>query len=693
MKLRNIKICNFRSFGKEISINIENLTSLVGSNSSGKTSFLYALLRMFGDTTQDREIKKEDFHIPLDKNPALINENKFYIETIFEFDEIEKDEEVAKYVVPSFFESFTLDSKTGIPYIRIRLDATWRKSNQPEGIIEQEIYFIVSDKINFEVKDKRRISKENLSRIKVIYVPAVRNPLIQLKNVAGSILWRLLNGLNIDHAFRAVINNELDKVNDKIGEHKGISTIKSFVESEWKQYHKDFRYSNIDFKYNTTDIDEILKKIEPQFNPTETGLSYSVDEIGDGLRSLFYLSLVGTLLRAEQQTIEEIASEPDKKKDDRIFNIDPPCITIVAVEEPENHISPHLLGRVINNLREISNNINSQVILSSHSPSIIKRISATEIRHFRIAKSKGETVVKELLLPSKDEDAYKYVKEAVEAYPEIYFSSLVILGEGDSEEVVLPKIFEAEDIEINKYEIAIVPLGGRHVNHFWKLLHQLQIPYITLLDLDLEREGGGWGRIKYVLEQLLINGKKREDILRLENGHVLNDGELKKMHLWSDRHKDEKEDYEIMQTWIDGLEEENVFFSQPLDLDFMMLEAFQKIYIDMLGDNEGPEIKINDSNKKVQTLCVKEMSSSAYKDKLKEAIHATLKNESKEGKYYSLRQKRAMIWYKYFFLYRGKPVMHRMALSKMTKEIFIKNIPETFIKLTDAVKKELGLEE
>ena len=41
------------------------------------------------------------------------------------------------------------------------------------------------------------------------------------------------------------------------------------------------------------------------------------------------------------------------------------------------------------------------------------------------------------------------------------------------------------------------PISGRHVNHFWRLLNDLEIPFITLLDLDRERDGGGWGRIKY----------------------------------------------------------------------------------------------------------------------------------------------------------------------------------------------------
>ena len=56
--------------------------------------------------------------------------------------------------------------------------------------------------------------------------------------------------------------------------------------------------------------------------------------------------------------------------------------------------------------------------------------------------------------------------------------------------------------------VAIVPLGGRHVQHFWRLLKQLGIPYATLLDLDLGRKGGGFGRIKTAIEKLIERGEK-----------------------------------------------------------------------------------------------------------------------------------------------------------------------------------------
>ena len=132
---------------------------------------------------------------------------------------------------------------------------------------------------------------------------------------------------------------------------------------------------------------------------------------------------------------------------------------------------------------------------------MLKRVAPEHIRYLRLNKDR-ETVVTSIVMPAATDEAYKFVREAVQAFPELYFSRLVILGEGDSEEIVLPRLLQAKGIVEDDASISVAPLGGRHVNHFWRLLHGLGIPYITLLDLDLGRYQGGWGRIRYAVQQL-----------------------------------------------------------------------------------------------------------------------------------------------------------------------------------------------
>jgi putative ATP-dependent endonuclease of OLD family len=46
------------------------------------------------------------------------------------------------------------------------------------------------------------------------------------------------------------------------------------------------------------------------------------------------------------------------------------------------------------------------------------------------------------------------------------------------------RCLQAAALEVDAASVSVVPLGGRHVNHFWRLLHGLDIPHVTLLDLD-----------------------------------------------------------------------------------------------------------------------------------------------------------------------------------------------------------------
>ena len=396
-----------------------------------------------------------------------------------------------------------------------------------------------------------------------------------------------------------------------------------------------------------------MKKIEIAFSPTEEGGVTSISELGDGLKSLFYITLVSSLLEIEQNI------ESDNK----------PLLNILAVEEPENHISPHLLGRVVANLNKISQKTNSQVILSSHNSSIIKRISPEQIRHLQITE--GHTNVNNIKLPEKTSDAYTYIKEAVTAYPDLYFSKLVILGEGDSEEIVLPKILNAFDIYPDDTSISIVPLGGRHVNHMWKLLNELSIPHVTLLDLDKERNGGGWGRIKYVLNQLNENDRCTEEVRSV----VKVNGATKTPYIYTleeieNFHKRDVTLKESMDTWVTKLENENVYFSYPLDIDFSMLKSFETNYKGVMP--RGPQFPEKDSEE--------------YGEKIINSIKATLKSEKAIGETYDEQEHVLMVWYNSLFLGRGKPSTHIEALMTVENEDFLKAAPEELLRLAEKIK-------
>ena len=148
-----------------------------------------------------------------------------------------------------------------------------------------------------------------------------------------------------------------------------------------------------------------------------------------------------------------------------------------------------------------------------------------------------------------------------------------------------------------------------------------------------------------------------------------------------------------MQLWIKHLENFNVFFSAPLDIDFLMLENFGEEYKGLLEEKEGPRLMIEQNGKKEQKKIIDiegidEEKPDEYEKRIQEDIRNTLKKEGGDGSTYNEEQKKLMVWYNYFFLNRGKPSTHILALSKMDE---LDNIPSEFERLIRTAEKLLNI--
>ncbi|EOC0640431.1 ATP-dependent endonuclease [Staphylococcus pseudintermedius] len=659
MLISELRVSNFRSFGNESQmIEIADLTALIGANSSGKTSLIMALLRLFGQKNTDRTLIKTDFHIPESADISKIKEIDLMIEAKVIFPELKLESPANIKTVPEFIKHLIIEETDADPYLRIRLKGKWIQGSTPEGNIEQELVYV---KIPYGHEEKEedltRVPIHHQKLIQIMYIPAMRDPEKQLKNTSGTLLWRIFNGIEWPEGFDVDLQSKTDNIEKMFKDIQSIRDIEYILNNQWNKYHKDKRYAYSKFKFNNNNANEFLKNTEILFNPDIDGDSVKVNNLGDGLKSLFYITLVSTLLEIENK----------QEKDDK------PLLNILAIEEPENHISQHLLGRIVRNLKEISKKDNAQVILSSHNSSIIGKVDPEYIRHLQIQNS--ESIVNNITLPEKKDDAHTYIKEAVKAYPDLYFSKLVILGEGDSEEIVLPKLLSADNIYLDDFNISVVPLGGRYVNHMWKLLNDLSIPHVILLDLDRERGGGDWGRIKYVLKQLNENNRCSEQLRTVEltscnTNHTYSMEEIEKFHIKNSNN------LQLLNTWIKKLEKEDVFFSYPLDLDFTMLMSFQEEYQNTM--ERGPQIP-------------KDSNATEYDEKLKKSIQATLKNEKAIAETYSEDEKELMIWYNSLFLGRGKPSTHIAALKDLDETEIIENAPSELLRLIQRVKEKVGL--
>ncbi|HBB9601478.1 TPA: AAA family ATPase [Escherichia coli] len=656
MKITQMEIKGFKSFDNVgQTININSFTSLIGGNGTGKTAVLLALTRMFGVKSSDRIIQVDDFYVPPGDEIDTQDERELSVRVKFEFADLQDGEDDS---VADFFKHLVSNEADQIPYCIAKLKAKWTKTNLAEGDIDSDLVWEIG-------KYEKNITAYERSKIHVHYVPAYRDPAQQLKQTAGTIMHRLINAVEWSEQMSSTVDEVAESIGNQFQEEIGVQTITSSLSRNWKTLFSGGYFEQLKIQPVMNGIEDVLKHIDTVFMPTPVTQPLPTERLSDGMKSLFYLSLVKSAFDIE----DEIINSGENELSISVEALDPPNLTIILIEEPENHLSPQYLGRIVKLCEDISENDRAQVVLTTHAPSLLNRVEPENIRYFRLHDNKN-TVVKPILLPSEDEDdgdnvdTFTYVKEAVKAYPEIYFAKVVILGEGDSEEIVIPKIAQVNGIELDTSLITFAPLGGRYVNHFWKLLDELSIPHVTLLDYDHRRGGGGWGRIKYALKQLVSVGKDKNKLLIIKTG-VLSDKELEKMHTWG-----EDKDNEI--AWMNRLKEYNVYFSYPYDLDWLMLNEFYEDYKTFVPKKGGPKLPKDDDPE--------------YNDKVRAAIASVLKKEVSDIEIDDFDDHDKYFWYRYLFLGRGKPLSHNYVLSKLEDGKLRDNSPEILDELIETVR-------
>lgn len=571
MHLERLIISGFQSFGPQpTTLNLDSRTFLLGANGSGKTAVLHALSRLFGYSPEIRRVRESDFHrsiSPLEGSGDT--EAKLTLEAHFSYEELEDDEEVYPSVAPGFRHMSLVDAD-GVPELRVQLTATIDE----EGEIEEQIRYITGLDDDGEPTSFAQMSRADRSLFQVHYLPARRNPADHIRHTATSLIGRVLRSASWSSEL-GEIKTLSDELGDVLAGHAGVKSLDSQLTEQWGAVHSGGFFADPEIGFNVADLDGLLRHLTIDFKPAHSGDSASFDQLSDGQQSLLYISLV---LAVQSLGRKALAGELPSFD---LLKLRPPVFVMIAVEEPENSLSPHHLGRVLAQLTSFSEEEDAQVVLATHSPALLRRVPPSEVRHLRLDESR-RTCIATIVMPKGDAEAAKFVREAVQAYPELYFARLVVLGEGDSEEIVLPRVFAAHDLLPDHVSISVVPLGGRHVNHFWRLLEALGIPYVTLLDLDAGRFGGGWGRIKYAMTQYqLLRGALDDE------GAAL----LSELPGWDDERRPDADDLgEQSLDWLEGV---GVFFSAPLDLDYTMLRAYPTAYEvddDEVGDPDDTTV-------------------------------------------------------------------------------------------------------
>ncbi len=632
-----------------------------------------ALVRLFGDQPSLRQVSPHDFHLAPKEKLEDQEERKLSIECRIDFSKHKDTGEVDTNGVPESWNQMIVEAPERTPFCRLRLDATWKSDGTPDGEVEQTLSWILTDSDDPAVIDdgkRRKLQPADRGRIRVIYIPAARDPERQIKVTTTTAFGRLLKGLSWGESEESV-QKQLQALQAELGSVKGIETLNANVQDSWSKLYRGKVPGSVSFRTLDEEPADLLSLLAAHFQPESDGRVLRCDDLSDGQRTLFSLSLSVGIFQVE----EAIKAAPNKSGYTEELAEELPILTIFAVEEPENHLSPHYLGAVVHQLTTVSGCANAQVLLSSHSPAILGRVKPDNVRYFIGNENVGGTQVKPIPLPSDTTDeAFKYVREAVRGNPELYFARLVIFGEGPSEEIILKRLFEASGTPLDINFISVVPLGGRHVNHFWRLVHGLGIPHLTLLDLDREKEGAGWARIQYVRDQLVRRLGPDSPNLKFK---IEGDKEISLADdVYSKFATYDVKDADLMEGWLTFFAENfGVIFSSPLDIDFSMLEAFPNVY--KAQAVRGPNLPKNDSPD----------YEAAVRDRVKQVLAANPKTApDTTGDTFSADQRELFPWYKYLFLDDSKPVSHMRAMVALDDQTLLKKVPSHLKAIVDKAK-------
>ncbi|MEN8129331.1 MAG: ATP-binding protein, partial [Pseudomonadota bacterium] len=376
MKIENVTLKGFRCFGPEgTAVPFEDgITALVGGNGAGKTALFQALSRLFGVTPAQRTVRQNDFHLLPDQQ-ELQSGATLSVDVVFSFPEIADGESDA---VPEFFLQMAA-SDPGAPLkVRILLKAIWTDDGTPGGSVDEDIRWVrtLDDNYNWD-DDCQKVMAVERGTIQLVYVPATRNVQEQVTSLLKGRLWQAARW---SEEFRQTATDTATQIQDAFQDEEPASFVLERLERRWKQVHEADTDTTPVLRLVERQFEEFVRKANFSFYPDEAGQERPLSDLSDGQRSLFYIALTATTLEVEHDTVAQPQEEsPFDQEKLRIAHL-----TLLAIEEPENSLSPFFLSRIISQARDISELDTAQVVLSSHSSAILSRIEPEEVRYFRL---------------------------------------------------------------------------------------------------------------------------------------------------------------------------------------------------------------------------------------------------------------------------------------------------------------------
>jgi len=250
------------------------------------------------------------------------------------------------------------------------------------------------------------------------------------------------------------IKNVLYDLDDVISSNPNLQSIKQEVSAllDKVSLQADDADNTIDFSFTSPETAEMLKKISMIYGSNPIAVARN----GLGRNNLLYISLVLSHLSAR-----------DSAGGDTHFRL-------IAIEEPEAHLHPHLEDHLAENIESIlrQNQDRMQLLLTSHSTHIAAKLSLENTAIIYNNREEGRLDVHYVLSGLSDARTVHYLSKYLDATKSrMFFARKILLVEGIAEQLLIPRFYELHcGSTVERRGCNVINVCGVAFRHFLKVI-------------------------------------------------------------------------------------------------------------------------------------------------------------------------------------------------------------------------------